>query len=162
MSDEAEQGLVGAFGGMDATCPACGEEVGGHTLRKFTECAGERGLGVDRPYHEVKPQDAVSAVMNGMRERFKIGGDVLIADHVQASALVVAGEAGPLTIRSPAVLHEFQIGLPTGPAAVVKIMFAAGTVQVMRSYGRLLRDTSNGAANAAERAQADPRWRPGR
>lgn len=51
------------------------------------------------------------------------------------------------------MLHEFQIGRGgAAPIGVAKVLYAGGSTDVMRAYGRLIRDTSNGAANAAERA----------
>lgn len=150
------------FGGMDQPCPRCERVVGDHTLREFRACQVARGEVEDRPYRELRPEDRVAAVIDGVRQSFGIGGDVLVADHVTCKALVLVGEAGAVTVRSPAVQMEFRVGLPTGPAVVTKVLYLTPTSEDARRFGKLVRDTSNGAANAAERARQDPAWRPGR
>lgn len=154
-------GMQSLFGGMEEDCPTCGEQVGDHTIRRISECLDERAEGEDRPYHDVGPEGLLAQALDTLRGRFALGGDVLIADHITAKSAVLAGEAGPMLVRIPAVIHEFAIGTPLGSATVAKVLYM-GDTEVIRKYGKLIRDTSNGAANAAERAMADPRWMPGR
>lgn len=161
MSDPVRDAFGGAFGGLDDRCPVCGEVVGEHTIRQSLACAGRRSS--ETPYHEVTSVDPLQAAMEELRSRMGLEPDVITADFIQAKALVLMSE-GPVQVNTPALLHEFQLGLPTGPVTVARVLFNSLNADGMRAYGRLLRDTANGAANAAERAAAGQvpkvRWRP--
>jgi len=56
------------------------------------------------------------------------------------------------SIVMPIVLHEFSTSPRVGE--VIARVAYVGDVHTVRQYGRLLRDTANGAANAAERTAA--------
>ncbi len=72
--------------------------------------------------------------------------------HVVVRAVTLAGASGQLQVRVPGLLHEFAIGVPGQPPAPVAKVAYIGDLASMRGYGRLVRDSANGAANAAERA----------
>lgn len=129
-------------GGMEDICSACGREVGEHTMREFSACTDSRR-------HVIEYGDASQA----LRDRFNLPDDVLPADHVVAKATVLSGDAGPLKIAAPGLLLEFASSGTGRVEPVVKVLFF-GDSQTMRAMGRLLRDTANGAANAADRMAA--------
>lgn len=138
--------------GLDQPCATCERPVGDHTLREWSTCVGTTTT--DLPF-EAMPDDAVArAAGDAIRRSFGIDDDIIVADHVVAKALVLDGQApGGLVVRFPAVLHEFQVGRAGAPPVeVAKVLYAGGSADVVRAFGRLIRDTSNGAANAAERA----------
>ncbi len=64
----------------------------------------------------------------------------------------LGGRSGALQVTVPGLLHEFQIGVPGQPPSTVARVAFIGNLAAMRGYGRLVRDSANGAANAAERA----------
>lgn len=135
--------------GLEQPCGTCERPAGDHTLREWAACMGE--VTTDLPYEPSEP-DAAELVAAQVREQFHLDGDLIVADHVVARAITLQGAADVVGVTFPGVLHEFQIGLGgTAPAVVAKVLYL-GDVDAMRAYGRLLRDTANGAANAAERA----------
>jgi len=130
--------------GLDAPCPICERVCGDHTLREWAACT--ETLAVDLPYEAV-PSDIADAV----RQRFQLGSDVVVADHCVIKAVALEGAAGYTTIRVPAVLHEFAIGqMGTAPTTVAKVLYLASP-DGLRAYGRLVRDSANGAANGKGR-----------
>lgn len=131
--------------GLDKVCGVCDRVSGDHTLREWAACLGSVTL--DLPYEDV-PADSVAA---RMRDTFGIAPDVVVADHVNVRALVLTGSAGAVGIALPALEHTFQIGKPgQAPADVAKVLFL-GSEESVRGYGRLIRDSANGAVNAARR-----------
>lgn len=154
-----------ALGGLDDPCAACGRDVGDHTMREWAACMGDHW---ENPYHDLAGAQRAAKVTSELRERFNLPADAVLADTIQAKALVIRSDpaaqkinlpgmtlsrgTSPVNVAVPALLHEFQMGLPGGPAGVVKVLYSS-TPEVMRKYGRLIRDTANGAANAAERAR---------
>lgn len=135
--------------GLDGPCGTCSRPAGDHTLREWATCIGE--VTTDLPYEPTAPDAAELAAAN-IREQFQLDEDLLVADHVVARAITLDGATGSVRLTFPGVLHEFQMGIAgSPPATVVKVLYL-GDVAAMRGYGRLLRDTANGAANAAERA----------
>lgn len=102
------------------------------------------------PYEEV-PEDAATVANASLRERFQLDPDVIVADHVIVRAATLNGHTGSVAVRLPVVLHEFQVGVPgRAPVEVAKVAYVAGTAKTIRDYGRLVRDSANGAANRAE------------
>lgn len=135
--------------GLDERCPACDRVCGDHALREWVACMGNPTT--DLPYAEL-PDDIAAAATENLRRTFGLDEDVIVADHVVAKALVFTAGAGPVRVDYPAVLHEFQVGvLGHPPAPIAKLLFA-GNHDGIRAYGRLIRDTANGAVNAARRA----------
>ncbi len=135
--------------GLDEPCAVCGRVCGDHTLREWAVCMGT--LTTDLPFEET-PADLASATAAAVRERFELDDAIVVADHVVIRAMTLAGTSGPIQVRVPALMHDFQIGVPgQAPATVASVAFL-GDVASMRGYGRLVRDSANGAANAAERA----------
>lgn len=139
--------------GLEAPCPVCTRSSGDHTLREWAVCLGE--VTTDLPYEPV-PEDAAQLASEELRRRFNLDDDVVLADHVVARAAVLSGGAGSLGIvgiEIPVIIHEFGIGIGHAdpPVTVAKVAFIAD-VTGMRGYGRLIRDTANGAANASERS----------
>lgn len=131
--------------GLDAPCPVCGRVSGDHTLREWGACLGTTVE--DLPFAEV-PADMARIINARIREQFGLDDDLLVADTVVVKSLVLDGSVGTMKVRTPALLHEFAIGRPGGPPApVVRVLFV-GPPDGMRSYGRLVRDSANGAVNA--------------
>lgn len=127
-------------GGMDDVCPACGRVVGDHTMREFEACTVSRRFEIE--YGPASKQ---------LNERFGIDADVIVVDHLIAKAVVLSGSAGPLGITVAGLLLEFATSESGTVETVAKVLFLGDPAQ-QRAAGRLLRDTANGAANAAERA----------
>lgn len=133
---------------LNEPCPACGHVSGDHTLRQWSACIGE--VTTDLPFEETPP-DIADAAAAAVRKQFQLDEDLVVADHVVVKAVTLDGASGPLRVRLPGVLHEFQIGLAGQPPSTVAKVAYLGDVAAMRGYGRLVRDSANGAANAAER-----------
>ncbi len=135
--------------GLNEACGACGRPAGDHTLREWNACIGT--VTTDLPF-EVAADDTAALAAASIRERFQLDPDLIVADHVVMRAVTLAGNSGPVRVCFPGLLHEFQIGV--GGQALVTVAKVAflGDVASMRGYGRLVRDSANGAANAAERA----------
>lgn len=134
--------------GLDKPCGTCRRVSGDHTLREWAVCMGE--VTTDLPYEE-GPADAAKVVADSMRERFGLDPKLIIADHFIARAAVLEGSSGAIGVKVPTLLHEFQMGVAgQAPVTVAEIAYI-GDPAAMRQYGKLLRDTANGAANAAER-----------
>ena len=135
---------------LDEPCPTCERVSGDHTLREWSACIGEATT--DLPFEPVAP-DLQDAADTALHQRFGIDPDIVIADHVDVKAITVDGHTGPVQVRFPALLHDFKVGRPPGPPAPLAKVLYLGDVTVMRQYGRLIRDSANGAANAAERGR---------
>lgn len=144
----AGERTTSAADGLDAPCPACGRTSGDHTVREWVDCLGAQTT--DLPFEETPPDIAAGAGEH-LRRSFGVDRDIIVADHVVVRALTLDGASGPLQVRLPALLHEFQVGVAgQPPTPVAKVLFT-GNGQSIRGYGRLVRDSANGAANAAER-----------
>lgn len=85
----------------------------------------------------------------GLRD---LDSHLIIADNVVVKALTLDGASGAVEVRLPALLHEFAIGVAGAPPEMIAKVLFIGSPEIMRKYGRLARDSANGAANAAERA----------
>lgn len=131
--------------GLDENCGACGRRRGSHTLDELVTCMGEVTTDVE---YEDTPADSVAA---GLRERFGLDPDLIVANHVQVRALTLQCEAMGAAFRLPLVEHTFQIGIAGRPPAPVAKVAYLGDVAAVRKYGQLIRDSANGAARAAER-----------
>lgn len=136
--------------GLESPCPVCGRTSGDHTLREWSACFGEPTT--DLPF-EITPPDAAKLAAERVRESFDLDSDLIIADNVLVTAATLGGAAhGGIRVRIGALIHDFQIGVSGAPPqTVAKVMFL-GDPLTMRKYGRLARDSANGAANAVERA----------
>jgi hypothetical protein len=121
---------------LDMPCRVCGDPIGDHPMRLWLEHT--RG-GTELPYETI-PKEGLSAAF---------GLDCPIADHVDVRSMVALHDRlGPLALLE----MTWQIGDPiSGPTPVTKLAFL-GEPDGLRSLGRLLRDSANGAANAAEKA----------
>lgn len=104
----------------------------------------------DLPFEETPP-DMAAAAAAAVREQFQLDEDLIVADHVVVRAVTLDGSSGPLRVKLPGLLHEFQIGIGGQPPSTVAKVAFLGDVTAVRGYGRLVRDSANGAANAAER-----------
>jgi hypothetical protein len=136
--------------GLDEPCATCGRPAGDHTLREWNVCMGT--LTTDLPFQETPP-DMAAAASEAVRAQFNLDEDLVIADNVVVKAVTLAGDSGVLGLRFPGLLHEFQIGLPGRPPGTLARVLFVGDVAAMRGYGRLVRDSANGAVNAAERSR---------
>jgi len=103
----------------------------------------------DLPF-EATPPDMAAAAAAAVRRQFQLDDDLIVADHVVVKAVTLGGGSGPVEVRLPGLLHEFQIGLAGRPPSTVAKIAYVGDVAAMRAYGRMVRDSANGAANAAE------------
>jgi hypothetical protein len=118
-------------------------------MREWSHCMG--AVTLDLPTQPV-PDDIAGAASAALRRQFDLDEDLLIADHVIVKSATLAGSSGPLDVRLPVLLQEFQLGHPgRPPIEIAKVLFL-GNVETMRGYGRLVRDSANGAINALERA----------
>ncbi len=136
-------------GGLDGPCVVCGRVSGDHTLREWAACVGT--VTTDLPF-ERTPPDMAAAAAAAVRAQFQLDDDLVIADHAVVRAITLGGRSGALQVTVPGLLHEFQIGVPGQPPSTVARVAFIGNLAAMRGYGRLVRDSANGAANAAERA----------
>lgn len=136
--------------GLDQACSVCGRVSGEHTLREWAACIG--ATTVDLGYEPV-PEDAARIANERLRENFDLPADWLIADNIIAKAVVMSGSAGAVGYEMPLVVHEFSVAAGGGMVPVATVAYI-GPPETLRKYGRLLRDTANGAANAAERRAA--------
>jgi hypothetical protein len=107
----------------------------------------------DLPF-EKTPPDMAAAAAAAVRQQFQLNDDLLVADHVVVKAITLQGSTGPVQVAFPGLLHEFQIGTPGQPPTTVSKVVFLGDEQSVRGYGRLVRDSANGAANAAARGRA--------
>lgn len=135
-------------GGLDDLCPACHRILGDHTMREWSACLGVDS--VNLPYKEI-PEDMAEVVAARIREQFRLADGWLIADTVTVKAVVLDGEAGGVNVRTSALLHEFSIGAPDRPPLPVATLLFVGSPEGVKRYGVLVRDSANGAANAAGR-----------
>jgi hypothetical protein len=132
--------------GLDDACPACRRPSGDHTLREWAACMGES---TELPYEPI-PNDTAAAANAALRERFGLDDDLVVADNVVIRAATLDFSAGAIAGKMPALIHEFQTSGTGGPPVpVAKVVFVSPG-DGMRRYGRLVRDSANGAANAAE------------
>lgn len=139
--------------GLDQPCSVCERPSGDHTLREWAACIGT--VTTDLPYEQTPP-DAAAVVAEKVRQQFNLDEDLIVADHVVIRAATLDGASGQVRVRIPALIHEFQVGVSgQPPVTVAKVVYVADT-DGMRAYGRLARDTANGAANAAELERARP------
>lgn len=135
--------------GLDQACPVCGRRSGDHTLDEWAKCLGEPTTNL--PFERID-DDAAKLAADRLREQFELDEDLIIADNVVVKAVTLSGMSGVVGVMVPGLVHEFGIGLPDKPAADVARVLYAGGPESLRAYGRLVRDSANGAANAAERA----------
>jgi hypothetical protein len=134
---------------LNAPCPVCARVSGDHTLREWSVCIGQPTT--DLPFEPV-PDDMAEQAAEAVRAQFQLDPDLIIADHVTVRAVTLAGSSGTVDVRFPALIHEFQVGLSErAPVTVAKVIYI-GNTDAIRQYGRLVRDSANGAANAGERA----------
>lgn len=129
--------------GLDDKCSVCGRRVGDHTMDEYGACFADPSA-LDLPYEDV-PAGPIPLTING--------AEVAWADHLHCRAAVVKGEShgfGLWTVL-PTVIFTFEIGNTKGlPRPVTEVAFV-GSPEGLRKLGKVLRDTCNGAANAAER-----------
>lgn len=125
-------------GGMEDLCVACTRVIGDHTMREFEACTASRSF-------EIGYGPASDRTLN---DRFGIPADVVVADHLVAKATVLEGSAGQLEVKAAGLLLEFGSSA-SGKVEIVGKVLYIGDVDGVRAAGRLLRDTANGAANAA-------------
>jgi hypothetical protein len=133
---------------LDAPCPVCHRPSGDHTLREWARCLNTKTL--DLPFEPI-PADAATTAAAALRKQLNIDDDVILADHVIVRALTLAGASGPLAVRLPCVHHDFQLATPQ-PVTVARILFV-GNPDSIHGYGRLIRDSANGAVNAAKQGR---------
>ena len=137
--------------GLETPCPVCGRISGDHTLREWSKCFGKTTL--DLPFEPIAP-DLAQLAAERVRDMFDLDADLIIADNVNVTAATLSGRAGGVGVSIGLLIHEFQIGVSGHPPQqVAKVAFLADPV-TMRKYGRLARDSANGAANAAEKRAA--------
>lgn len=131
--------------GLEESCMNCGEVVGDHTVRQWNLCAS--AVQMDLKYEDV-PED-----VRAFTERLGFAHGVQVADHCIARSLVMKGDSAPGMPRVvlPVVQLEFSVGTPKGSLEGAKIAFI-GSEESIGKFGKLVRDTSNGAVNAARRA----------
>lgn len=134
--------------GLDQPCGVCDRESGAHTLREWAICLGT--VTTDLPFEQV-PADMAQAAGAAVRQKFGLDANLIVADSVVVRAAVLDGYTGPVGVKIPVVLHDFQIAVPGHPPQTVAEIAYVGDDDAMRAYGRLIRDSANGAANGAKR-----------
>lgn len=126
---------------LEQPCAQCQRPIGDHLVREMVTC----GL---KPAVDLAYEDTPSDISH-LATQFGFPAGTLVADHITAKALVIDTAIGPF----PVLLHEFMVGRPgMPPIDVVQVAYLGG--DTMRPYGRLIRDTANGAANAADKRRA--------
>lgn len=133
--------------GLDLDCPVCGRESGEHTLREWSACLGKPTT--DLPF-ERTPPDLAAAAADAVRQQFQLDPDTIVADSVVIRAAVLDGGTAGVGVKLPALLHEFQVGVPGGPPQTVAKVIFMGGAEAVRRYGELAADSANGAIEAAE------------
>ena len=133
--------------GLDEPCDNHdGKLYGDHTLREFQDCVSAGDYTV--PYEDTP--DDLQALLHA-----RFGGleGYTIADTFTSRSAVLDAGAGPLRMKVPALLLEFCTGHPSaGPTIVAQVAFLAPP-EIMRTMGKVIRDSANGAANAAEKGR---------
>ena len=125
---------------LDATCH-CGRIAGDHTMREWAECLGTPAT--DLPYEPV-PDGPVNIPLESPGR--------VMADNVVARSAVIDASTGPVEVRVPVLLLTFGQNAPGEPPRIVaEVALVAGDSDGMRRFGKLFRDTANGAANAVGR-----------
>jgi hypothetical protein len=135
---------------LDDPCPVCQRTSGDHTLREWSTCLG--AVTTDLPFEQT-PADVGELAAANLRATLGIDDDVIVADHVVVKALTIGAQSGTVGVRLPAVLIEYAVGIIGAPPAPAGRAMYVGNVDAVRKFGRLVRDTSNAAANAIERRQ---------
>lgn len=131
---------------LEQPCPACERPSGDHTLREWQACMEVPGL--DLEFQEIEDTQTRQAASAALADQLGFDSSALVADHVVTKAVVIG--AGP--VRVGGLVMEFQIGNPTGIPDKVGTVVFLGRPDLMRSFGRLVRDSANGAANRTEEA----------
>lgn len=137
-----------SYRGLDDVCAVCQRPVGDHTLREYRACSGN----VEHLPYEDQPHDSAAAAGAAMlRKRLELNDSVIVADHVVARALTFATGGPTLAPVLGGIMLELALGTPGRPPTTVGEALYIGDADVLRKFGRLIRDTANGAANAIER-----------
>ena len=134
--------MTGPLRDLDDVCRTCSRRVGDHTLDEYNACSGKPAL--DLPYEEV-PGGPIPLSVNG--------NPIAWADHLHCRSAVIGGQSlgANLKMLLPTVIFTFEIGNPKGlPWPITEVAFI-GSPETLRKLGKVIRDTCNGAANAAER-----------
>lgn len=134
---------MSGLSGLDDTCGACRRRVGDHTMDEYDACL--RSTTTDLAYEEV-PDGPIPLYVDGNPLKW--------ADHLYARSAVVGGQSlgANLKLVMPTVIFNFQFGNTKGQNIDVAEVAFVGSPETLRKLGKVLRDTCNGAANAAERA----------
>lgn len=136
--------------GLDDNCPACGRRSGDHTLDEWAACLGESTAAM--PF-TVPDGDTAAMLNENIRQRFNLDPGTLVADNVVVYAATLDFSTGPVGGKVPALIHEFSTSAKGELVTIAKVVFIGGDPAQMRKYGKLARDSANGAANAAERGR---------
>lgn len=132
--------------GLDQPCGTCSRRSGDHTLDEWAKCLGTPTT--DLPFERV-PDDAAAAASAALRQQLGLDDDLILADSVIIRAATLDVSSGVVAAKVPALIHDFQIGVPgQAPAEVARVLYM-GDTRAMKQYGRLVRDSANGAVNAA-------------
>lgn len=134
---------MSAIPNLAEACTICtdGKPIGEHTLAEWWD---ERHSAphTDLDYEENPDGKPVDVPV-----------EMLVADTIVARAGVQRYDlAGGAKAIFPVLIFDFALGrMGQAPEHVVTVGLL-GTSEIMRKVGKVLRDTANGAANAAERA----------
>lgn len=125
---------------LESGCPVCARPIGVHLVAEWLgPCAPQ---GHHLPYEEVP----------GPPIMLDLGGRELhVVDQVAARAAAVMDADGRVTLRLATLLLSFGQGQSDGSVREVAEVAVVASPAAMRKIGVVLRDTANGAANAAAR-----------
>lgn len=126
---------------LAVACPVDGRPVGEHTLHEWWDEA-HRAAHTDLPYEEVPDGPVEMTVDALMADQISVRSGIQTYELTSGASLVV-----------PILVFDFSIGRLNGPPELQTSVAYLATPEVMRKTGVILRDTANGAANAAERAR---------
>ena len=126
---------------LSELCPVDGRPIGEHTMTEWADHLESPDFTTDAPFTPVAPEDVTATIGFG-------DDDVPMYDTMTVRGGVADVDSPFVTGKIPVIVFDFTTG--GSEAAPLRFAFVS-TPDIMRATGRLVRDTANAAANAAER-----------